>query len=46
VFELEIGPDETLKFVRSHGVGHEDIVAVVYIEHTSGNYDELHILND
>lgn len=40
------GGCETVKFTMSRHVGHDDIVAMVYVEYQTGNYDELHIIND
>lgn len=37
---------EVFTFQRSRKVGHDEIVAMVYIEFNSGDYWQLHILND
>lgn len=44
--QMSFGADETVTFQRTRNVGHEDLVAVVYTEYDSGDYWQLHVLND
>lgn len=44
--EMSYGADETVTFLRARAVGHEEVIAVVYVEYDTGDYWNLHVLND
>jgi hypothetical protein len=44
--EMEFDAAESVTFQRARAIGHEDLMAMVYVEFMTGDYMQLHVLND